>query len=247
MGLFFRNSGEKVVEDISKSLEFYKGVLNSCRNYVLESARRYPAMRCPKCGYVFAGTGEGPGECPRCRTTPVLRASDDDVRDYVSRYCSGLYGRTIEYIETLLAVARRLCRGRYECAYTSSVIELDVGAEKYSRYLRTRLHGDQEKGYIEIVVRGLDEEVLKIVEEVSSTILERSSVLREAGIRFAVFRVDYEGLRISYSKALEHGFLDSQYYKSYLDSQGYGLTAMPGLLVRVLDLEKKGIAVPPPS
>jgi phage FluMu protein Com len=100
---------EDVVSEVVRSRDYYKGVLDNCRSYLVHSVVNEAGLvRCPRCGRIYSKASVR-DKCPYCYETPVVELSYTESLSEVEGYCWNLYGHNLAFIDLLADVARIPC------------------------------------------------------------------------------------------------------------------------------------------
>jgi hypothetical protein len=123
---------EDVVSEVVRSRDYYRGVLDNCRSYLVHSVVSEAGLvRCPRCGRIYSKASVR-DKCPYCYETPVVELSYTESLSEVEGYRWNLYGHNLAFIDLLADVARIPC-GKF----SATIVIFKLSKPRLSRRGRT--------------------------------------------------------------------------------------------------------------
>jgi hypothetical protein len=119
---------------------------------------------------------------------------------------------------------------------------MEIHLERYTRYLRFQL--ETSKGSILVNAKGVNYEILDLINMISKAVVEKREILLEGGITYIYYLTYYENTDVGHETLLKEGFLDLTYYRRYLESLGYNIYGASGSIAKIVDLKKGAIIAP---
>jgi len=180
---------EDVVSEVVRSRDYYRGVLDNCRSYLVHSVVSEAGLvRCPRCGRIYSKASVR-DKCPYCYKTPVVELSYTESLSEVEGYCWNLYGHNLAFIELLADVARILC-SKFRCNYSDITIELTLHPK--DGLVRVYLVRGDRGGFVVVRATGLTLELLRELDRVVEKAIERGELLEKAGISHVAIVTSYD-------------------------------------------------------
>jgi DNA-directed RNA polymerase subunit RPC12/RpoP len=226
-----------IVDKIDGRLLYYDRSLERCRGYILSTSKQTKPLKCLRCGTVFAYPGEGTSiECPSCYGNQVFEASQQDVSNYAEKYCWSLYGKYISYLRTIRHIAEKICGKRLSCEFKETVDYLEIHIANYVKFIRLAI--EASRGAIRAEATGVNYEMLDLINAISRASLEKKEILLEGGITYIYYLTTYDSTEVGHETLIREGFLDLNYYRKYLNAQGYEIYGSPGSIAKILDIKR---------
>jgi phage FluMu protein Com len=224
---------EDVVSEVVRSRDYYKGVLDNCRSYLVHSVVSEAGLvRCPRCGRIYSKASVR-DKCPYCYETPVVELSYTESLSEVEGYCWNLYGHNLAFIELLADVARILC-GKFRCNYSDITIELTLHPK--DGLVRVYLVRGDRGGVVVVRATGLTLELLRELDRVVEKAIERGELLEKAGISHVAIVTSYDRTTINYRLIIAEGFLDAS-LNPHIERQLGASIAYRGDIVKVVNVK----------
>ncbi len=232
--MFLKSRRRNILSELDSSYSRYLKVMNNCIGYLIILSKSHDIYRCSQCNKYFLGISKEDNICPFCGNRNAKGVDEYAYRSYVENFCTNLYGKTLMLIEFMKILALEFCK-EFKCRYSIARPSLEMYIDRNAN-LRIEMGSGR---VIDIVLSYLNVLVLQIIDRISSIALTLKKDFNKHGIRYIIFRVNYENIDIDFTTLIRERFIDPYHLASILkELELESYSYLRGVAIKIFDIEK---------
>ncbi len=231
--MFLKFYRRDILSELNNSYNHYLKVMNNCIEYLTILSKSHDIYRCSRCNKYFLISKEDI-ICPFCGSRDIRTVDDYTYRSYVENFCINLYGKTLILIEFMKILAIEFCK-KFKCRYSFTRPSLEISINRNAN-LRIEIGSDRT---IDIVLSYLNILMLQVIDRISSIALTLRKNFNRYGIKYLVFRINYENIDIDFITLIKEKFIDTYHLASILRELGLeSYSYLRGVAIKIFDIER---------